>query len=47
MKAYNATDSEAIITEKAGEDESVAQLTSQMNSMMSPDDFADRQRAFR
>jgi hypothetical protein len=38
MKSYNATDSEAIITEKTGDDESAVHS----QRMMSPDDMAER-----
>ena len=44
MKAYTATDSEAIITEKTGEDESVSHS---QNNMMSPDELSERIRTFR
>ena len=43
MKSYNATDSEAIITEKTGDDESAVHS----QRMMSPDDMAERQRIYK
>jgi hypothetical protein len=43
MKAYNATESEAMITEKTGDDESG--MHSQ--NMTSPDELAERQRVYR